>query len=147
MIALIQRVKSAKVVAQGKEVSSIDKGFLVFLGVEKGDDETDVEYISKKIVNLRIFEDEKGKMSKSIKEIGGSILLVSEFTLVGNLKKGYRPDFSLAENKEKAKKIYEEVAKMIEKEDIIVKLGIFGAYMEVFLINDGPVTIILNSKK
>jgi D-tyrosyl-tRNA(Tyr) deacylase len=145
--AVIQRVKNAGVSVEGKVVSSIQKGFLVLLGVEEGDTRQDLEYLADKTVNLRVFEDQQGKMNLSIKEIGGEVLVVSQFTLCGDCRKGRRPSFSSAAAPETAEAGYEEYCSQIEAHGIPVKKGVFRAHMEVELVNDGPVTMLLDSKR
>jgi len=144
--ALIQRVSRAKVTIKAKEISSIKRGMLVFLGVERGDAEKDIHFMAKKLANLRIFEDEAGKMNLSIKEIKGEMLVVSQFTLAADLRRGNRPSFDAAESPERAEKIYEELIREVIKEGIPVKEGVFGAMMEIELVNDGPVTFMLESR-
>lgn len=146
MIAIVQRVKEASVKVDRELISSISKGYLILLGCAKGDDIEDVEYISKKIVGLRIFEDENDKMNLSIKDVGGSILLVSQFTLLARTRKGNRPSFTDAELPDRADELYKMVAARLKDNGLEVGLGKFGAHMEVALINDGPVTIKLDSK-
>jgi len=146
MKAVIQRVMKGKVVVDGRTVGKIGKGFLVFLGVKKGDRDTDVEYIGRKVVNLRVFEDEVGKMNLRLKDVEGEILLVSQFTLHGDTKGQNRPSFIEAAEPKVAEKMYNEVGKVINKEGVKVEKGVFGAKMEVEIVNDGPVTIIIESK-
>ncbi len=143
MKVVIQRVKKAKVSVKNKEIASIDRGYLILLGVSKESVYKDIEHLTKKIANLRIFEDENGKMNLNIKDVGGEILLVSQFTLYADTKKGNRPSFTKAMEPEKAKKMYEEFARKLNDLGINVKTGIFGARMEIALTNDGPVTIII----
>ncbi len=143
MKIVIQRVKKASVVVNAKTISEINQGLLVLACVEKVDDEKTLDWIAEKIVNLRIFSDESGKFNLSIKDIKGEILLVSNFTVCGFLKKGTRPTFHLASEPEKAKKFLKILSEKIKNKGIPVKEGIFGAYMEVHLINDGPVTLYL----
>ncbi|WP_297887553.1 D-aminoacyl-tRNA deacylase [Sulfurihydrogenibium sp.] len=145
MIAVVQRVLSSKVEVDGKTVGEIEKGINILLGVEKEDKIEDVKKLVDKIVNLRIFEDEKGKMNYSLLDIKGQALVVSQFTLVANLKKGRRPSFENAAPPEKAKHLYQEFINEISK-FVNTKSGIFGADMKVFILNDGPVTFILDSK-
>jgi len=145
--AVVQRVKQAGVIVEGKLVSSIQKGHLVLLGVEQGDTIQDAEYLADKIVNLRVFEDDNGKMNLSVKDVDGEILVVSQFTLCGDCRKGRRPSFVSAAEPEKAQDYYEEFCNLISNNGISVKKGIFRAHMEVNLINDGPVTLLLDSKK
>lgn len=144
MIGLIQRVKKASVTIDNELFSSINAGILVLYGVEKGDEKEKAEKIADKISKLRIFEDENGKMNKSIKDISGEVLVVSQFTLAGNCAKGTRPSFDRAELPEKANEMYEYFIKQLKNKDLPVKTGVFGAMMDVELINDGPVTFILN---
>lgn len=144
MIGLIQRVKKASVTIDNELFSSINAGILVLYGVEKGDEKEKAEKIADKISKLRIFEDENGKMNKSIKDISGEVLVVSQFTLAGNCAKGTRPSFDRAELPEKANEMYEYFIKQLQDKGLPVKTGVFGAMMDVELINDGPVTFILN---
>lgn len=144
MIGLIQRVKKASVTIDNELFSSINAGILVLYGVEKGDEKEKAEKIADKISKLRIFEDENGKMNKSIKDISGEVLVVSQFTLAGNCTKGTRPSFDRAELPEKANEMYEYFIKQLKDKGLPVKTGVFGAMMDVELINDGPVTFILN---
>ena len=144
MRALIQRVTSASVKVDGKIVGKIGKGFLVFLGIYEEDTEEKIEKLTKKIVNLRIFNDENDKMNLSIKDVKGEILLISQFTLCADTRKGNRPSFVSAKNPKDANKIYEKTIESIRNENIIVEKGIFGADMKVELLNDGPVTILLD---
>jgi D-tyrosyl-tRNA(Tyr) deacylase len=147
MRALIQRVKSSGVYIDGKISGKTAKGLLVFLGVEKDDTEKDLEYIVKKVSNLRIFDDAQGKMNLSILDIKGEVLVVSQFTLAADCRKGNRPSFDRAEEPLKARKMYIKFIDMLKKHEITVATGDFGASMQVHLINDGPVTIMINSKR
>ena len=144
MRALIQRVTSASVKVDEKIIGKIGKGFLIFLGVYKEDTEEKIEKLTKKIVNLRIFNDENNKMNLSIKEVKGEILLISQFTLCADTRKGNRPSFVSAKNPKDANVIYERTIESIRNEGIIVEKGIFGADMKVELLNDGPVTVLLD---
>lgn len=146
MRILIQRVSSASVRVDSETVSSIGRGLLVFLGVEKGDSEKDIEYLVKKVSQLRVFEDEKGKLNYSVKDIRGEILIVSQFTLIADCRKGNRPSFERAERHEKARALYDLFIKRLEFTGTPVKSGSFGATMKVHLVNDGPVTIIIDTK-
>ena len=144
MRVLIQRVTSASVKVDGKIVGKIGKGFLVFLGIYEEDTEEKIEKLTKKIINLRIFNDENDKMNLSIKDVKGKILLISQFTLCADTRKGNRPSFVSAKNPKDANVIYEKTIESIRNEGIIVEKGIFGADMKVELLNDGPVTILLD---
>lgn len=143
MKAVIQRVLSASLKVDGELISKIGRGYVIFLGVGKGDTESDADYYIKKIPPLRIFEDENGKINKSIKDVEGEILLVSQFTLYADASHGNRPSFIEAESPEKAKELYLYVAEGLRKSGIIVKLGVFGADMKVEQVNDGPFTLLL----
>jgi D-tyrosyl-tRNA(Tyr) deacylase len=146
MRAVIQRVDSASVFVEGELVSSIGKGLLVLLGVERGDNEKDAEYIVEKIANLRIFEDKSGKMNFSVRDIGGEVLLVSQFTLLASTRRGRRPDFTMAAPPEEAERLF-SLASSLFRSFIPTKTGIFGKKMLIHLINNGPVTIILDSRE
>ena len=146
MRVVIQRVSEAKVEVDSKVVGRIDKGMLVYLSVGRADDEKDSQFIADKLINLRIFPDQQDKMNLSIREAGGSILLVSNFTLHGNCQKGRRPGFDEAAEPQTAEKLYEKVIDIIRSQGINIQTGIFGADMKVFSINDGPVTFILDSR-
>ena len=145
MKAVVQRVKQTRLSVDGKIVSEIPFGLTVFLGVKVGDTEKEGAYIAKKIAGLRIFEDENGKMNLSVKDVGGEVLLVSQFTLYGDASHGNRPSFSLAERPEKAEPLYEYVVKELSAYGVPVKKGVFGADMKIEQFNDGPVTILLEA--
>ena len=145
MKILIQRVKKASVKIKNKIYSSIDKGILAFVGIEKGDTSEDVEKLSKKIVNLRIFGDENDKMNRSLIDVKGEMLIVSQFTLCGDCKKGTRPSFDKSAPPEIANFLYEEFVSKVRDFQVPVKTGVFGAMMEVELINDGPVTFMIEN--
>lgn len=147
MRAVLQRVTRSKVVVDGEIVGSIGKGLNVLLGISKDDTMEDIPYLKDKIINLRIFEDEEGKMNRSLLDVGGEILLISQFTLYGDCRKGRRPNFMDALGGDEAKKIYDEFVKSLKETGIKVETGIFGAHMEVTIDNDGPVTLIVESKK
>lgn len=143
MKGLIQRVKNASVTIDEKLYSKIGAGILIFLGVEKGDSEANADKLAEKLVKLRIFEDENGKMNKSIQDIGGEILVVSQFTLAGDCKKGTRPSFDKAELPQRANELYEYFVLKVKGLGVPTQTGSFGAMMNVELINDGPVTFML----
>ncbi len=143
MKLVIQRVSSAAVEVEGKTVASIEKGLLVLLGISCEDNDSQIDWLANKLVDLRIFEDENGNMNLSLKDINGKILLVSQFTLYANCNKGRRPDFNAAARPELAEELYLKFAKKLEELGVKPKFGIFGAHMNVNLVNDGPVTISL----
>lgn len=146
MRAVVQRVDRASVTIDGNVNGKIEKGFMVLIGIDEKDEQKDLDYICDKLMGLRIFEDEEGKMNRSIIDAGGSILLISQFTLYGDARKGKRPSFIRAARPEKAIPLYEAaIAKLSEK--VYVETGIFGAEMKVELVNDGPVTILLDSER
>lgn len=147
MRAIIQRVTEAACLVEGKTTGSIETGFLVLLGIEDADTPEDLEWLSQKIVNMRIFSDENGLMNKSLADVNGNILLISQFTLFAATKKGNRPGFTRAARPDKAIPLYEEMIRrltvLLQKE---VQTGIFGADMKISLLNDGPVTIMIDTK-
>lgn len=147
MKAIVQRVTKAKVCVDEKTVSEINRGFLVLLGVEVGDDEGDARTLAAKISGLRVFTDENDKMNLALADVKGEMLVVSNFTLCADCKKGRRPSFERAELPKKANELYEYFCACVEKNNIPVQKGIFGADMQVTLNNDGPVTLIINSKE
>jgi len=147
MRAVIQRVLEAEVKVEGKQVGKIDKGLLVYLSVGKEDTVNDVQFMADKLVNLRIFADEAGKMNRSVLDVGGAILLVSNFTLHGDCRKGHRPGFDSAAEPALAKQLYEKVIELIAEEGVAIEKGVFGEYMHVSSINDGPVTFLLDSTR
>lgn len=143
MKALVQRVRQASVTIEEKLYSQIGQGILVLLGVEKGDTEKEAEWIAKKISALRIFEDDAGKMNLSVRDINGSLLVVSQFTLAGDTSRGNRPGFEHAARPDEAKKLYEFTVQKLREQNIPTETGVFQADMQVMLINDGPVTFML----
>ena len=145
MKVVLQRVKSASVKVDNALISNISNGYLLLWCIEKGDTSEDIETLTKKIINLRIFSDEQGKMNKSIISTGGEILLVSQFTLSGNIQKGNRPSFINSQDPEIAKKMIDDIAEIFS-DHLKIKQGIFGALMEVSLINDGPLTMFIESR-
>jgi D-tyrosyl-tRNA(Tyr) deacylase len=147
MRAVIQRVKTASVAVSGEEVGRIKHGFVVFLGVEKEDQVNDLEYMVNKIAGLRAFEDDIGKMNLALSDVSGELLVVSQFTLFGDCRKGRRPSFTAAADPAKAQKLYNDFIKGMKQQNIKVSTGVFQAKMEVSLLNDGPVTFLLDSKK
>ncbi len=147
MRAIIQRVKEASVSVDGKITGEIGQGILIYLGVMEGDSESDLDYTIKKALGLRIFEDEDGRMNKALSDIGGSVLLVSQFTLAGDARKGTRPSYSSAARPDAAEKLYEEFKNRLGELGVPSAYGVFGADMKVFSINDGPVTVMLDSTR
>ncbi|MDR0896939.1 MAG: D-tyrosyl-tRNA(Tyr) deacylase [Oscillospiraceae bacterium] len=147
MRCVIQRVSRASVSIEGKLVSAIERGYLVLVGVADGDTEQDMRYCADKVANLRIFEDENDKMNLSIADVGGAVLAVSQFTLLGDARHGRRPGFSAAARPEAAVPLYEGFCQMLRAAGLRVETGVFQADMQVELINDGPVTLLLDSKK
>jgi D-tyrosyl-tRNA(Tyr) deacylase len=145
MKAVIQRVTSASVQVDGKTVGQIESGLLVLLGVAKGDKESHGRFLVEKIRTLRIFSDERGKMNRSLADIGGSVLLISQFTLLGRTANGRRPSFDEAAPQDEAKRLYEQVVAELRDHGTHVETGIFAAHMQVELLNDGPVTFVLDS--
>ena len=146
MIALLQRVSSSSVTVAGEEVARIGRGLNILLGVFKGDTEADIDKLVPKIVNLRIFADEAGKMNLSLLDIGGEALVVSQFTLAGSVKKGRRPSFDAAMPPQEARKLYETFCQTLARH-VPVQTGRFGAMMDVVIHNDGPVTFIVDSRE
>ena len=146
MRAVVQRVKKSSVKTSRGIVAEIGKGLLVLLGVARGDTAKEGDYLATKIVNLRIFEDQNGKMNRSLREVGGEMLVVSQFTLLGDCRKGRRPSFMQAAQPDEATALYLHFVDKVREQGISVKTGQFRAMMEVALINDGPVTLIVESK-
>jgi D-aminoacyl-tRNA deacylase len=147
MRAVLQRVSEARVRVDGEVVGEIGAGLMILLGVGREDAETDLRYLVEKVAGLRIFEDDEGKMNRSVAEIGGEVLVVSQFTLYGDCRKGRRPGFSAAAQPERANQLYLEFASQLQIRGLTVATGVFQADMQVELINDGPVTMLLDSRK
>ena len=147
MRAVFQRVKRARVVVDGEQVSAIGPGAMVLLGVGKDDTEKDVTYMAGKIAGLRVFSDNEGKMNLSLQDVSGEVLVVSQFTLYGDVKKGKRPGFDGAAPPDKGEELYLRVVEELRQLGLAVQTGVFGANMQVELVNDGPVTILISSKK
>lgn len=147
MRAVVQRVIRSSVAVDGNITGSIEKGLMVLIGVEDGDSEQDAAYIADKVTGLRIFEDENEKMNLSVKDVDGSVLAVSQFTLLGDVRKGKRPSFTRAAEPQEANRLYRRVIEYIEAHDVHVEEGVFQAHMLVEISNDGPVTILLDSNK
>jgi D-tyrosyl-tRNA(Tyr) deacylase len=147
MRAVIQRVSAARVRVAGQMVGEIGRGLLVLLSVARADGPKDVEYIAGKLRDLRIFEDDQGRMNRSVADIGGALLIVSQFTLHGDARKGRRPSFDKAAPPELARQLYEDVVRVLREQGMRVETGSFQAHMQVGLVNDGPVTILLDSER
>lgn len=145
MKAVIQRVREASVEVDGETVGSIGLGLVILLGIAQNDSEADADYLAEKIPHLRIFNDEAGKMNLSLKEVGGSVLTISQFTLLADTRKGRRPSFVQAAPPEKAEPLYDYFVHRLESQGVQVACGIFGAMMLVKIFNDGPVTLVLDS--
>ncbi|MGD9679405.1 MAG: D-aminoacyl-tRNA deacylase [Vulcanibacillus sp.] len=147
MKVVLQRSRNARVIANNKIVGAIDSGLMILVGVTHEDNITDARYLADKIVNLRVFEDDNGKMNLSLLDVGGSVLSISQFTLYGDVKKGRRPNFTSAAEPEHAEKMYETLNGLIREKGVRVETGAFGKMMEVDFVNYGPVTIIIDSKQ
>ena len=147
MRAVIQRVEKASVSVEGEIRGQVGAGFLVLIGVEEGDGDADFKYIADKVPNLRVFEDDQGKMNRSLMDVGGEVLAVSQFTLLGDARGGRRPSFIAAARPETADPMYERLVAEWRARGIRVETGVFGAHMKVALVNDGPVTILLDSRR
>lgn len=145
MRAVVQRVSSASVSVDGETVSSIGRGLLVLLGVARDDDAGDARYLAEKVATLRIFPDESGKMNRSVEEVGGQVLVVSQFTLLGDCRKGRRPNFTQSAPPEQAVPLYQAFIQFLRERGLGVGEGRFGAMMQVSLVNDGPVTLVVDS--
>jgi len=145
--AVVQRVKKAYVLVDGKEVGRIQKGLCLLVGVAQDDTEEDADYLCEKVVNLRIFEDENSKFNLSLMDVDGEVLVISNFTVMGDARKGRRPNFMFAAEKEKAERLYNYFVEKLKQKVQKVECGVFQAHMEVAILNDGPVTVLLDSKK
>ena len=146
MRAVIQRVLQAQVQVDGQTVGQIEKGLLVYVSVGKGDSVKDVEFMAEKLVNLRFFPDEADRMNRSLLDVGAAVLLVSNFTLHGDCRKGRRPGFDAAADPGLAQQLYEKLIALIDRQAVAVEKGVFGGHMHVSSVNDGPVTFLLDSK-
>ena len=147
MTTVIQRVTASSVTVAGEVVGEIEEGLTILLGVTKEDDEADAQKLVRKIVNLRIFADDTGKMNRSLHDIDGDVLVISQFTLTGNVRKGRRPGFDASASPDDAKRLYEAFVELLKKEVRKVETGRFGAKMDLFIHNDGPVTFMIDSKE
>lgn len=147
MRSVVQRTKLSRVIVNGQETGKISKGLMVLLGIKKGDTEEDARYMMDKIINLRIFEDQEGKMNRSLLDVQGEILLVSQFTLYGDVRKGRRPSFIEAELPEAALPLFNYCLNYLQAQGVKVETGVFGADMQVDINNDGPCTILLDSER
>lgn len=147
MRAVVQRVSEARVEVDGQVVGAIDRGFLVLLGVAQGDTAADAAYLAEKTAGLRVFEDAAGKMNLALAKVGGAVLAVSQFTLLGDCRKGRRPGFTDAAAPELADRLYNDYVAALRATGLTVATGVFRAEMRVFLVNDGPVTLLLDSRK
>ncbi|NLL36594.1 MAG: D-tyrosyl-tRNA(Tyr) deacylase [Fretibacterium sp.] len=147
MRAVVQRVSEARVIVDGATVGEIGLGLCVLLGVGEGDGEKDAEWLAEKMVNLRIFEDDAGKMNRSLLDVQGAALIISQFTLYGDCRKGRRPSFIGAAAPEEGERLYEYCVRQVESLGVETACGVFGAHMQVELINDGPVTLLLDTRK
>ena len=145
MRAVVQRVSAARVEVGGEVVGEIDKGLVVLLGVANGDGEREAVWLADKIAGLRIFEDDTGKMNRAVQDVGGSVLVVSQFTLLGDCRKGRRPSFTDAAPPEEADRLYQKFVERVRESGLRVETGVFQARMSVHLINDGPVTLLLDT--
>lgn len=147
MRAVVQRVSEASVLVEGQSVGHIGVGFLVLLGVRRGDALEDAAYLARKIAGLRVFPDEQGKMNLSLAEVGGEVLVVSQFTLYADTRRGNRPGFSEAADPDEGRRLYERFCDLLAEQGLHVETGVFQAHMQVRLVNDGPVTILLDSSE
>ncbi|MBG9983379.1 D-tyrosyl-tRNA(Tyr) deacylase [Aerococcaceae bacterium DSM 111022] len=146
MRIIIQKAKKAAVKVDEKTISSIDKGFVVFVGITHDDSQKDADYCARKVANMRLFEDQDDKTNLSLADVGGSVLSISQFTLYANTRKGNRPSFVNAADPEVANNLYEYFNEQLRSYDLVVETGVFGAHMEIDFINDGPMTILIDSR-
>jgi len=147
MKAILQRVTEASVAVDGRVLGKVQDGLMVLLGVARGDQDSDVRFVVDKIRNLRLFSDDHGKMNRSLTDVGGAVLLVSQFTLLGSTANGRRPSFDEAAQPDQAKQLYEQVAQGLREGGTRVEMGVFAAHMQVALVNDGPVTFVVDSRQ
>lgn len=147
MRAVVQRVSRARVSVSGRSFSEIGEGLLVLLSVGRDDEPKDQEYMARKILNLRVFEDDEGKMNRSVRDIGGALLVISQFTLHGDCRRGHRPSFIDAESPPRAAQVFDQTLEMLRDAGLQVGTGVFGANMNIESVNRGPVTILIDSKK
>jgi len=147
MIAVLQRASEGKVTVEDRITGEIDSGLVILLGVAQGDTESDADFLADRIAGFRIFNDDQGKMNRSIRDVNGSALVISQFTLTGDWRKGRRPSFTSAAPPEEGERLYEYFCDQLRKLEVPVKTGEFGAMMKVSLINDGPVTFVMDSHK
>ena len=147
MRVVLQRVSHASVSVAGEVIGQIDRGLVVFLGVATGDGPADIEYVTSKICEVRVFPDDDGRMNRSVTDVGGAILLISQFTLLGDVRKGRRPAFDAAERPAEAEAVYEDVVRRLRQTGVPVETGRFRAHMVIDVVNDGPVTILVDSRR
>ena len=147
MIAVLQRASKGKVTVEDRITGEIDSGLVILLGVAQGDTESDAEFLADRIAGFRIFNDEDGKMNLSIRDVNGAALVVSQFTLAGDWRKGRRPSFTSAATPEEGERLYEYFCRQLRQLEVPMQTGVFGAMMDVSLVNDGPVTFVMDSRK
>jgi D-tyrosyl-tRNA(Tyr) deacylase len=147
MRAVVQRVFRARVDVDGSTVGAIERGLVAFIGAGRQDDEGDAKYLAAKVAGLRVFEDDRGKMSRSVLEVGGAVLCISQFTLFGDMRRGRRPSFDEAMEPVRARKLFDDFVMLLREQGAVVATGRFGAMMRVVVDNDGPVTILMDSRK
>lgn len=147
MRAVVQRVFRARVDVDGETTGAIEGGLVAFVGAGRHDDDSDVKYLAAKVAGLRVFEDDRGKMSRSLLEVGGAVLAISQFTLFGDVRRGRRPSFDEAMEPVQARRLFDDFVMLLRQQGIVVETGRFGAMMRVVVDNDGPVTILMDSRK